>query len=713
MSRAARHIRQLAPGGFSAYDRAVLAANPVAYYTLGGGSAGISDRTGKGRRAEYKNGYTVTTFPDGSLATQLDGDSQYVEVGNDAMFSVPTTGIITIEAWMRPDILQFPKQEGSGYVHWMGKGSAGQYEYVSRIYSQTNQENRPNRISGYSFNLSGGLGAGSYFQDPIAVGEWVHYVLVINSVATSTQYATGYTKIFKNGFQRDKDALSGYSIIPGTGSSPFRIGTRDLGSFLKGAVAKVAVYNYELPATTIRDHYQLIVPPAVGSARFLKHVGDASTKTTGTTLAYIVGDNGVSAGSTLIVKVAHEHTGGGPTVLDSRGNTYTRDQTSQNDELTMRASVFSAPIHDGLVKGDTILLTLPASVGAKAMSIDEFAGILMTGSLDQKNSNSATSTTPIPITTINTTQADEIITGFVAVNGSSADAYTEDNINQYTTLTRIGTTGGAATSNVTLNSAYKAVGATGAYRYNPTLGTAASWIGIIASYKAGAPVIVPPVHGSAIHVQTIGSNTAKLAGTTLAITVPAGGVPAGHTLIVRVATDYSAGAPTVADSRGNVYTRDRTAPNSGNTMRASIFSCPVTTALQEGDNITVTSASVTARSIAADEFANVLQPVSVDVTNGATNTSASPTITITTTHANDLLVGLTAVKAPVDDTYTEDVIRQWTNLPRIGTTGDASTTNITVSGAYRAAGTSGAYTHNPALGSSAPWIELLCAYRCS
>jgi hypothetical protein len=713
VSRGAKHIRALAPGGSSSYDRAILAANPVAYWTLGGGSAGLSDRTGNARRADYKNGYTVTTFPDGTLATQLDGDSQYLEIAHDPVFSIPTSGILTIEAWMRPDVLQFPKYEGSGYIHWMGKGSAGQYEYVSRMYNQTNVENRPNRISGYSFNLSGGLGAGSYFQDPVPIGTWLHYVLVINTQVTSTQFPTGYTKIFKNGFQRDKDALSGYSIIPGIGTAPLRIGTRDLGSFLKGAVAKLAVYDYELPATTIRDHYQLIVPPAQGSTTHLRHVGSVSNKTAGTTLQYVVGDDRITAGTTLIIKVAHEWTSAGPTILDSRGNTYTRDQTSQNDETTMRASLFSAHINATLNKGDTIQLTIPASVAAKAMSIDAYSGILFAAALDKKNSNSGTTAAPIPATTIATVYADELITGFVAVNGPVTDSYTEDIINQYATLERVGTTGGVATSNVTLNSAHKTVGTTGSYRYNPTLAASSSWIGIIASYRAGVPVITPPVTGSAIHVQSIGSTSTKTAGTSLQIVVPHGGVPAGHTLIVRAATDYTGGAPTVTDSRGNTYTRDRTAPNSGNTMRASIFSCPILTPLQEGDTITLTSTSVAARVLAVDEFANMLQPTSIDITNGATNTSASPTINITTTNANDLLVGLTACKGPVEDGYTEDIIRQWTSLTRSGTTGSTSTTNITLAGAYRAAGAAALYTHGPSLGVSTPWIELLCAYRCS
>src|SRR5207244_2828563 len=130
----------------------------------------------------------------------------------------------TIEAWMRPDTLQFTHQEGSGYVHWLGKyigtGTNKQEEYVARMYSLQTSDNppRPNRISGYAFNLSGGQGAGSYFQDPVSTGEWIYVVIVINTLNTSPTYPTGYTKIFKNAALRDTDSLKDYNIVPQNGT---------------------------------------------------------------------------------------------------------------------------------------------------------------------------------------------------------------------------------------------------------------------------------------------------------------------------------------------------------------------------------------------------------------------------------------------------------------------------------------------------------------
>ncbi|WP_168118835.1 LamG domain-containing protein [Paenibacillus sp. HB172176] len=238
---------------YSSYDSAVLADDPVGYWPLS--PSEDEDQTSSGLDGTFTGSPAATTLPNGDDAVVFNGVDQYFTIPDHDLLEVTTTGILTIEAWMRPDTLQFTDSEGSGYVHWMGKGTSGQHSWVARIYNYTNAENRPNRISGYSFNLTGGLGAGSYFQDAIAAGEWIHYTLVINTVDTSATYPTGYTKLYKNGVLRDTDSLTGYSIVPGNGTAPMRIGTRDFNSFFEGAVGKVAVYDYELTAAQLAAHY--------------------------------------------------------------------------------------------------------------------------------------------------------------------------------------------------------------------------------------------------------------------------------------------------------------------------------------------------------------------------------------------------------------------------------------------------------------------------
>jgi hypothetical protein len=716
MSRSARRHSRLNTGlpMPSAYDAFILADSPVMYLPLGGGSNSSPDYTGHAHTGIPHNSPTQTTFLNGDPATAFDGVNQYIEVANHVDLSISTTGMMTIEAWIRPDVLEFTHEQGDDYVYWMGKNSPGNSEYVGRMYSfstPTLTPSRSNRISGYANNLSGGLGAGSYFQDTVTAGQWIHVTIVYNTVNTNSDYPTGYVAIYKNGVYRMKQPLSGYNIVPGHGSAPFRLGTATLASFFQGAIAKVAVYNYELSVVTIHNHYRLIVPPVTGSVGFGKHVGSASTTGSGTTLSISVPVGGVSAGSTLLVSAAHMYTVGAPTVADSRGNTYTRDRTAIDGANTVRSSIFSAQINSALLAGDTIQLTTSASVAAKAFSVDAFNQIIFSIPLDTSNGRSGTGTTPGTTNQITTTNADDLIYGFTAVNGPTSEVYNEDPAD-YNSLTRVGTNSGVPGTDVTVNSAYKSVLEVGNYKYQPTLGTSEIWLSIIAAYKAGQPIIVPPAVGTAQYIGFAGSATSKVSGTTLTITIGTDGVPLGHTLIVRAAGDYLASAPTVADSRGNTYTRDRTGADAGTIIRASIYSAPIATALQSGDTITVTwASSVNTRAAVVDEFATILTSSPVDVANGTSGSSATPTANATTTNADDMLVSFAAVAGDVSDSFTPDTIHQWTDMARTGTTGGAFGDNRTINSAYRAVGATGTYSCTPILATSSTWVSGIVGYK--
>ena len=171
----------------------------------------------------------------------FDGEDDYIEIPDDADFSVATTGQLYVSAWIRPDVLTFPVFQSTGYVHWMGKGEAGQHEWMFRMYNEhtTDVPPRPNRISFYVFNPDGGQGIGSYFQEPVQAGEWIHVVGMADGEKTS---------IYKNGEFKGCDRYIGtwkrrgpcnnYPpdrwITPTRGTAPLRIGTRDRGaSFLE------------------------------------------------------------------------------------------------------------------------------------------------------------------------------------------------------------------------------------------------------------------------------------------------------------------------------------------------------------------------------------------------------------------------------------------------------------------------------------------------
>ncbi|HLZ30494.1 MAG TPA: LamG domain-containing protein [Chloroflexota bacterium] len=193
----------------------------------------------------------------GSFA-QFDGTSSHIDVPDSPDLSVATTGALTVSAWIRPDTLTFPKTEGSGYVHWLGKGDAGQQEWTFRMYSQGNTENRGNRISFYVFNPNGGLGIGSHFEEPLTAGQWIHVVGVADH---------GKTAIYRDGVFKRCDQYQGNGdatcqkypqnewIAPQHGSAPTRMGTRDLRSFFQGGLAEVRVWNRALSAGEIASLY--------------------------------------------------------------------------------------------------------------------------------------------------------------------------------------------------------------------------------------------------------------------------------------------------------------------------------------------------------------------------------------------------------------------------------------------------------------------------
>jgi len=230
----------------------------------------------------------------------FNGVNSYVEAPDSDDFSVTTTGTLTISAWFRPDTLAFSKNEGSGYVNWLGKGTgsgtSGQQEWYFRMYSQGNTEGRQNRISFYVFNPQGGLGIGSHFQDPVTPGEWIHVVGVIDGQNTY---------LYKDGVLRDCDqyqkgsapAVKGcnqysFSITPANGTAPLRIGTVDLNSFMQGGIKEVRIWNRALAASEVAELYAGTVPGSGLVAEYLLD-GDVVPDTAGSHTATSYGSHWV------------------------------------------------------------------------------------------------------------------------------------------------------------------------------------------------------------------------------------------------------------------------------------------------------------------------------------------------------------------------------------------------------------------------------------
>ncbi len=358
----------------SVYDQTILNDRPVMFLGMGSPGAGSeADLSGHGNGGTYVGGTPgLSTLPDGEKAADFNGSSQYLTVKASPALSVPTGRALTIESWIKPDTLQFSHSEAEGYVYWLGKGNpTNGYEYANRMYSLSNTANRPNRISDYDWNTSGGLGSGAYFQDTVTTTQWIMVTDVVDMNSSTIA-------IYKNGVLRGRVPLSQYNVTPGTTSSPFNVGTRNYNSWFQGAVGKVAVYGYVLSDAQIANHYKAMTaapPPPTASAPAISNVA-ASGQT----------QNGVTIGWTTD-KISHSQVEYGPTT--SYGTLTPRSSTTgTSHSVALSGLAAGATYHyrvkslddtTGLtgVSGDNTFATLPA-IAAPVISNVAASGIAQT-----------------------------------------------------------------------------------------------------------------------------------------------------------------------------------------------------------------------------------------------------------------------------------------------------------------------------------------------
>jgi hypothetical protein len=258
----------LSAAGVSRYRDRVLAQKPVGYWRLGeltGPTA--KDESGFNRHGAYHGAPTLhqpgALKRDDDTAITLDGKDSYVEIPDDPAFSVATSGKgMTVEVWMRPDVLEFPGDTTDPFIHWLGKGEEGRHEWALRFYSKNTA--RPNRISAYIFNPAGGLGSGAYFEDALTPGQWMHIVATFDPVNKASPKAG--VSIYRDGVLRKGPSMAGsagapyahYDIVPTHGAAPLRLGARDLSHhFLTGGLDEVAIYPHVLSPTEIREHWMI------------------------------------------------------------------------------------------------------------------------------------------------------------------------------------------------------------------------------------------------------------------------------------------------------------------------------------------------------------------------------------------------------------------------------------------------------------------------
>ena len=214
----------------------------------------------------------------------------------------------------------------------------------------------------------------------------------------------------------------------------------------------------------------------------------------------------------------------------------------------------------------------------------------------------------------------------------------------------------------------------------------------------------------AITVTNIGTASGK-AVSSLSITVPVGGVPAGSLIVVAYYNIGGFGA-SVTDTAGNSYINgpNRNAGWAGGEVEVKYaFNCA---ALVSGNTISI---SITSTTIAATAFyATGVQTASDPgdaIGTGTSTGSASPTATTsvgggdgagTTAVSGELLVGIIGSNGPSGDSFSQDLTNQggFSAPPptRVGTTGGSATSNATIAGGVIAGwGSTGKPKYNPAI----------------
>ncbi len=203
-------------------------------------------------------------------------------------------------------------------------------------------------------------------------------------------------------------------------------------------------------------------------------------------------------------------------------------------------------------------------------------------------------------------------------------------------------------------------------------------------------------------VQTVGIT--DCGNTTSTIVVPAGGVAAGNTLLVRVVLrDASATAPVAAaDGSGNTYVVDADVARTTR-VRAVVLRTHVDTALGAGDTIVVTHPDGRAESVVVEEFSGIAPTSPVDAVATAQGRSTTPAVTVSTMTADVLVYGVLGTRGTA--AHTEPA--GWTPLVLEQLRCARPLDNAA---AYRLEAAPGTFTYDPTLSGRRHWAGAVVAY---
>jgi hypothetical protein len=224
-----------------------------------------------------------------------------------------------------------------------------------------------------------------------------------------------------------------------------------------------------------------------------------------------------------------------------------------------------------------------------------------------------------------------------------------------------------------------------------------------------------------IAVTNIGTNTGKTVAS-LAVTVGAGGVPAGALIVIGVSSARTT-SPTsagITDTAGNTYSGASTNAIDWKIIGTSsgtyfICYCPNAAALVSGNTITYTPLASATCASSAFYATGVAASSPFDtgvIASSTSGGSASPSSGNITPAANgELIVGFVATNGPSGDTFTQDSADASYATPptRAGTSGASATSNWTIAGGSVVQSTAASIAYAPTI-TSRTWACGIAAF---
>jgi hypothetical protein len=224
---------------------------------------------------------------------------------------------------------------------------------------------------------------------------------------------------------------------------------------------------------------------------------------------------------------------------------------------------------------------------------------------------------------------------------------------------------------------------------------------LLAALVAWAP-LEPSI--AAVAITDLG--TANLTGTSISITVPGGGVPAGATLVACIRDNGSSGViGTMSDSASNSYAKGPNgSQNNAGIIGGALFYAYNVAALTSGQSITYTTTGASdALRLVAFYVTGLLErssPLDSAVSNSTFGTSATPSVASgAPSISGELFVACVVTNST---SFTQDSTdAAWATPPDTQTSLDG--------GSVINSGT-GALTYAPST-ANAPWLELIAAFK--